>query len=72
MATFALIEATIDLLEGLKKGLFDYVQTADIAGNFPSTLPKQYHLDNLLPNELPGSDRQLSRRVDVWFGPRRR
>jgi DNA-binding FrmR family transcriptional regulator len=71
-ATFAMIEATIDLLEGLKKGLFDYVQATDIVGNFPYMLPKQYHLDNLLPSEMPGSDRLLFRRVLAIFGPQRR
>ncbi len=72
LATFALIEATIDLLDSVKQGMFDYAQATGISGDFPDQLPKSYHIQNLTPNELPGSDRVLSRRIDNWFGPARR
>jgi DNA-binding FrmR family transcriptional regulator len=70
-ATFAILEATIDLLDGLRQGMLDYAETTGISGTFPYMLPKQYHLDNLLPNPLPGSNRQLFYRVDACFGRRR-
>lgn len=71
-ATFALLEVTVDLLDALKQGMFDYTQATGISGDFPDQLPKQYHVSGLTPNELPGSDRALSRRLDNWFGPVRR
>jgi hypothetical protein len=70
VASFAMIEGLLDLLDGLKKGLFDYTTATGISGD-PDRLPKSYHIQNLLPNELPGSDRQLSGRVDIWLGTRR-
>jgi DNA-binding FrmR family transcriptional regulator len=72
LATFSLLGAMVDLLDALKQGMFDYTQATGISGSFPDQLPKSYHIGNLTPNELPGSDRQLSRRLDSWFGPARR
>jgi seryl-tRNA synthetase len=66
-ATFGLIEAVVDLLDALKEGLFAYTQANDISGSF-----RPFHVTGLTPNELPGSNRQLSRRVDAWFAPKRR
>jgi seryl-tRNA synthetase len=72
VATFSLLGATVDLLDGLKQGMFDYAESTGISGDFPNQLPKSYHIGNLCPTELPGSDRVLSRRIDNWFGPARR
>jgi hypothetical protein len=72
LATFALIETTVDLLDGLRQGMFTYGEASGISGDFPNQLPKSYHVQNLVPTTLPGSDRVLSRRIDSWFGPARR
>ena len=62
-ATFAVIEGTLNLLDGLKTGMFEYESLVGLQG-----LVTRPSLGKLVPAGPGGPSRQLAARVRQWFG----
>jgi hypothetical protein len=71
LASFSLIAATLDLLDGLRDGLFRFAESVPGQEDPVSPLIRRFYFERLLPTTMPGSNAELSRRVDRWFGPAR-
>ncbi len=72
-ATFAVIEAVVDLLDGIWDGILEFQALTRTEGDLPSQQPlvRQFHRNALLPTDLPKGGRALSLRVDRWFASKR-
>lgn len=67
-ATHAVIEATVDLLDGIWAGILAYERDTN-TGEGVYRLVRSYHKDQLAPTDF--GQRALSQKVDSWFSPRR-
>lgn len=60
LATFAVIAATIELLDALKAGMYQFAEATGIQVRRP-------WLEQLIPSTMPGSDHKLYARMREWF-----